>query len=58
MRMLGYASREELLQADVRTQVYLSAERHQELARQMQEHGVVRNHEETLRRKDGSRSMS
>ena len=54
VRMLGYASREELLQADVRTQVYFSAERHQELARQMQEHGVVRNHEETLRRRDGS----
>ena len=54
VRMLGYGSREELLQADVRTQVYFSAERHQELARQMQEHGVVRNREETLRRRDGS----
>ena len=54
VRMLGYASREELLQADVRTQVYFSTERHEELARQMQEHGVVRNHEETLRRRDGS----
>ena len=54
VRMLGYGSREELLQADVRTQVYFSAERHQELAREMQEHGVVRNHEETLRRRDGS----
>ncbi len=54
VRMLGYGSREELLQADVRTQVYFSAERHEELARQMQEHGVVRNHEETLRRRDGS----
>ncbi len=54
VRMLGYGSREELLQADVRTQVYFSAERHQELARHMQEHGVVRNHEEALRRRDGS----
>ena len=54
VRMLGYASREELLQADVRTQVYFSTERHHELAREMQEHGVVRNHEETLRRRDGS----
>lgn len=54
VRMLGYASRDELLQADVRTQVYFSAERHLELAREMQEHGVVRNHEETLRRRDGS----
>ena len=54
VRMLGYGSREELLQADVRTQIYFSAERHRELARQMQEHGVVRNHEEALRRRDGS----
>ena len=54
VRMLGYGSREELLQADVRNQIYFSAERHQELARQMQEHGVVRNHEEALRRHDGS----
>ena len=28
VRMLGYLSREELLQADVRTQVYFSVERH------------------------------
>ncbi len=54
VRMLGYGSREELLQADVCTQVYFSPDRHQELAREMQEHGVVRNHEETLRRRDGS----
>jgi PAS domain S-box-containing protein len=54
VRMLGYASREQLLQADVRTHVYFSPERQQELARQMQEHGVVRNHEEALRRRDGS----
>jgi PAS domain S-box-containing protein len=54
VRMLGYGSREELLQANVRTEVYFSAERHQELGRQMQEHGVVRNHEEALRRRDGS----
>jgi PAS domain S-box-containing protein len=54
VRMLGYRSRDELLQADIRTQVYFSPESHQELAREMEEHGVVRNHEETLRRRDGS----
>jgi PAS domain S-box-containing protein len=54
VRMLGYGSREELLQVDVRTQVYFSDEGHQDLAREMEEHGVVRNHEETLRRRDGS----
>ncbi len=54
VRMLGYASREDLLQVDVRSQIYFSAEGHQEFARKMEEHGVVRNHEETLRRRDGS----
>src|SRR3989442_11331236 len=54
VRMLAYSSREELLQADVATQVYFSAERRQELAGLVQQHGVLRNHEETLRRKDGS----
>jgi PAS domain S-box-containing protein len=54
VRMLGYTSRDELLKTDVRTQIYFSAESHHELAREMEEHGVVRNHEETLRRRDGS----
>src|SRR5207244_3772278 len=54
VRMLAYSSREELLQADVATQVYFSAERRQELASLVQQHWVLRNHEETLRRKDGS----
>ncbi len=54
VRMLGYVGREELLQAEVHSQVYLSAERYQDLARQMLEHGVIRNHEEALRRRDGS----
>jgi two-component system NtrC family sensor kinase len=54
VRMLGYNSREELLHADMRTTLYFSAERHDELAAYMRAHGVLRNHEETLRRKDGS----
>jgi PAS domain S-box-containing protein len=54
VRMLGYGSREDLLQVDVRNQVYFSSGGHQELAREMEERGVVRNHEETLRRRDGS----
>jgi len=54
VRMLGYASRDELLQSDVRTQIYSTPERHQELAALMQKQGALRNHEETLRRKDGS----
>ncbi len=54
VRMLGYGTREELLQVDIRSHVYGSPERFQQFTDHMQEHGVVRNHEEALRRKDGS----
>jgi len=54
VRMLGYQSRDALLQADLRTQVYFSEDRYRELATQMQLHGGVRNREETLRKQDGS----
>jgi len=54
VRILGYRSREDLLQADVRTQVCFSPDQYEELAKQMQQHGAVRNHEETLCRQDGS----
>ena len=53
VRMLGYSGREDLLQADIRTQVCFSAEQYDEFARLMAEHGAVRNHEQTLRRVDG-----
>ena len=54
VRMLGYGSREDLLQADIRYQVCFSAERYEEFRAQMAEHGAVRNHEQTLRRVDGA----
>ncbi|HEY6308395.1 MAG TPA: PAS domain S-box protein [Candidatus Angelobacter sp.] len=54
VRMLGYRHREDLLQADLRTQVSLSPEHYQEFAAQMELHGAVRNHEQTLCRQDGS----
>ena len=54
VRMLGYDSREELLQLDIPSQVYFSAERREELAVLLERHGGLRNHEEVLRRKDGS----
>jgi len=54
VRILGYRSREELLKVDVRSQVCTSPQQYQELAAQMQQHGAVRNHEETLCRQDGS----
>ncbi len=53
VRMLGYADREELLKIDIPTQLYTSPERLRHLNQVMQQHGVLRNHEEVLRRKDG-----
>ena len=54
VRMLGYDSREDLLQAEIPAQIYFSAERRQELTALMEQHGNLRNYHETLRRKDGS----
>ena len=54
VHMLGYASREELLQTDIRSHVYLSEERYKAFAQKMQQHGVVKNYEETFVRKDGA----
>ena len=54
VRMLGYASREELLQVDIPTQLYFSAEHRERQSEMMREHGSLRNFEATLRRKDGT----
>ena len=54
VRMLGYGSREELLQIDIPTELYFSAEQRQGHTKAMQELGHLRNFEATLRRKDGS----
>lgn len=54
VRMLGYASREELLQIDIPTQLYLSPDQREQHAEAMKETGHLRNFEATLRRKDGS----
>ncbi|HEY7393075.1 MAG TPA: GAF domain-containing protein, partial [Bryobacteraceae bacterium] len=54
VRMLGYRNREELLQIDIPTQLYLTPEQRQLHAKQMEEQGSLRNFEATLRRKDGS----
>jgi len=45
VRMLGYATREELLQIDISTQLYLSAEHREQHAEVMKENGYVRNFE-------------
>jgi two-component system NtrC family sensor kinase len=52
--MLGYSSREELLQVDIPTQIYFSADERQRHAEAMEKDGHMRNFEATLRRKNGS----
>jgi two-component system NtrC family sensor kinase len=54
VRILGYASRDEVLQLDIPTQVYFSAQRRLELLDTLKQTGEMQNHEEVLRRKDGS----
>ena len=54
VRMLGYDSREEVLQLDIPSQLYHSPQRRQELLDLLKQTGEMRNHEEVLRRKDGS----
>jgi PAS domain S-box-containing protein len=54
VRMLGYASREELLRADVSPHLYPAPEVREKFLQALSERGVLRNYEETLRRKDGT----
>ena len=43
VRMLGYQSREEVLKLDLQKQVYASAEQRDEITRQLNEKGAIRN---------------
>ena len=54
VRMLGYESREQLLHADVSPHLYPTPDAKRRLVQAIAERGVLRNYEETLRRKDGS----
>jgi two-component system NtrC family sensor kinase len=54
VRMLGYNNREELLKVDIPADIYFSPEDRLRTSRIIEEHGMVRNCEATLRRKDGS----
>ncbi len=54
VRILGYDSREEVLQLDIASALYFSPQRREELAEELQRTGEMHNHEEVLRRKDGS----
>jgi PAS domain S-box-containing protein len=54
VQMLGYGSREELLQIDIPSQLYFSPEERAHYLELLQENGSLRNYEARLRRKDGS----
>jgi PAS domain S-box-containing protein len=54
VRMLGYESREELLQTDINSELYYSPEQRALASSLIKQHGVLRNYETTLRRKDGA----
>ncbi len=54
VRILGYDSRDELLQLDIPSQIYLYPERRKELGALLDREGEISNWEEVLRRKDGS----
>ncbi len=54
VQMLGYTSREDLLQIDITTQLYFSPGQRDRHAEALKENGHLRNFEATLRRKDGS----
>jgi two-component system NtrC family sensor kinase len=54
VRMLGYDARDELLRADVGPHLYPAAAARERFLSALAERGVLRNYEETLRRKDGT----
>jgi PAS domain S-box-containing protein len=54
VRMLGYTSREELLRSDVSPHLYPAPTARERFMHALAERGVLRNYEETLRRKDGT----
>jgi PAS domain S-box-containing protein len=53
VRMLGYDSREELLQVDIGEQLHLSPTHRQRFVHAIEEHGAMKNFECPLLRKDG-----
>lgn len=54
VQMLGYGSREELLQIDIPSELYFSPQDRERYMELLGENGSLRNYEATLRRKDGS----
>ena len=54
VRMLGYDARDELLRADVGPHLYPAPDARERFLLALTTRGVLRNYEETLRRKDGT----
>lgn len=54
VRMLRYSSREELLQVNIDRDIYFQPDQRQRFKDLIERQGVLRNFEETLRRKDSS----
>src|SRR6266566_700017 len=54
VQILVYASREEFLRSDVSPHLYPAPEAREKFLTALAERGVLRNYEETLRRKDGT----
>ena len=54
VRILGYDNRDEVLRLDIPTEIYFSPQRREELIEKLKHAGEMHNHEEMLRRKDGS----
>ena len=54
VRMLGYDSRDELLRADVGPHLYPAPAARERFLQALSARGVLRNYDETLRRKDGT----
>ena len=57
VRMLGYATEDELLELDIARDIYMDPEHRGNWERAMQESGEVRNAEMVLKRKDGSKMV-
>jgi two-component system NtrC family sensor kinase len=54
VRMLGYESREELLQVDINRDIYPEPNDRKKFTDALEANGALRNYQETLRRRDGS----
>ncbi|MFZ0801853.1 MAG: GAF domain-containing protein [Terriglobales bacterium] len=54
VRMLAYPTRDQLMDVDLDTELYASAEQRDAFRREIDVHNFVRNFEVTLRRKDGA----